>query len=1277
MSNKKAHKNIDIETLEQLPIAIILFDLKRIYYLNSHARKIFGVSKIKTEELSKLVFFDFISEKYRAQIKKRVAAVVKGEEFEPSELEIVNFKGTRIQIEAKSNCVFFNDKSVCQSSFLEITKRKKTVDELASSSKLLENLSQYSTDIIFKYDILPKQEIEFISNSVVNVLGYEPAFFYKSQENIKKLIFEEEYKLLVKENKSFNELYKKLGKTKSVVIRFYHKNKSIVHLEITINPIYNSKKELISIIGNARDISQKIEIEQLLNETKNKFELIANNSNDIINFFSYLPTPHYLYVSPNIKKILGYSPEQFYKDSNFYSKRLLSSIDDFKNVEKEIEIIQVKKLNKSYKYTYQTTKANGEPIWLENNLAPIFGQNKEVKFFLNVLRDITAQKAHEHELSQKTNDYQQLLSGAPMACIIHNQGIIEYFNDAVLPILQAKSNYNLLGKFFIDFIVEKDRKKAIVDISNFRTKSNRTETTVYKFQTFKNAIIEVEIQSKAIKYHGKISVLSILHNLSERKQNEKQQLRSEVIESTNKLLVKEINERTIIEQKLIDQTARLKAVLESSSHLVWTVNKKLQLTSYNSNFYNVIKRMFNKHIELYDSVEELVPLPQRKQFMGFWKPIYKRSLSGESVEFEDSENDEKRTVYRRIYINPIISKNGEINEVSCIASDITEAKIYERKIIEQSGRLQAIFESGNQLMWSVNKKIELTNFNQNYYNAFYELNETHPQIGKTVYSDNYKRKDDPFAKSWDKRYQDVFEGKSLDFITERQLKDGKIIYRQVYLQPIIGSNKEVIEASGIAYDITDKIVSEQQVKSQTAKLKAIFESGNQFIWTVNRTFHLTSFNKEFSQTIYDIFGIYPIVNEDPYRVYPPDKVDLFLNFWHSKYKEVIKGKPLNFVSQRINMDGVMKYRQIYLNPIYNGNEVTEVAGVGFDITDKIMSEQKISNQAAKLNAIFDSSMHYIWTVDIFLKLTAFNKNYFDLIKNIYDTQPYLGFQLNRGILANDKTYVDLIEKKYKEAFNGVPKNFELELADKFGNKVYLEVFLNPIFDGAAVTEVSGIAHDITDKKTSQEKIVQSLREKEVLLKEVHHRVKNNMQVISSILNLQSSYVSDEYALGLLKESQNRIKTMAYIHESLYQNKTFATIDFADYISTLSSNIIQSYAVSSDKVKLLLNTKKVMLNLDVSIPAGLILNELVTNSIKHAFSSGKSGFLSINLECQNNVVILTVSDNGVGLPDNFDHKNTNSLGLQLVNTLTEQIDGTVEFKQRVGAGTEVNITFPIG
>src|SRR5574343_827944 len=171
-----------------------------------------------------------------------------------------------------------------------------------------------------------------------------------------------------------------------------------------------------------------------------------------------------------------------------------------------------------------------------------------------------------------------------------------------------------------------------------------------------------------------------------------------------------------------------------------------------------------------------------------------------------------------------------------------------------------------------------------------------------------------------------------------------------------------------------------------------------------------------------------------------------------------------------------------------------------------------------------------------------------------------------------------------------------------------------------------------------------------------------MQVISSIMNLQSSYVTDKYALNLLKESQNRIKTMAYIHESLYQNKTFSSINFNEYITTLTSNILHSYTASISKIRLAMDLQKVIINLDSSIPAGLIINELITNAIKHAFNNQNKGKIYINLFTRNNVLFLEVSDDGSGVPSNIYFRNTNSLGLQLVNTLVEQLNGNIELKK---------------
>ena len=211
-----------------------------------------------------------------------------------------------------------------------------------------------------------------------------------------------------------------------------------------------------------------------------------------------------------------------------------------------------------------------------------------------------------------------------------------------------------------------------------------------------------------------------------------------------------------------------------------------------------------------------------------------------------------------------------------------------------------------------------------------------------------------------------------------------------------------------------------------------------------------------------------------------------------------------------------------------------------------------------------------------------------------------------------------------------------------------------------------LARDITDRKQAEEQIKASLKEKEVLLKEIHHRVKNNLQIVSSLLYLQSRKTSDDQVLSVLRESQTRVRSMALIHEKLYQCDDLANINLADYIRSLTSYLLNSYGVASHMVKLSVNVETAPLGLDRAIPCGLIINELVSNALKYAFPQGRRGEILVDLLCDGGgKLILTVKDNGVGLPEDMDIDDTPSLGLQLVNTLVRQLDGTIEVDRKGG------------
>jgi len=211
-----------------------------------------------------------------------------------------------------------------------------------------------------------------------------------------------------------------------------------------------------------------------------------------------------------------------------------------------------------------------------------------------------------------------------------------------------------------------------------------------------------------------------------------------------------------------------------------------------------------------------------------------------------------------------------------------------------------------------------------------------------------------------------------------------------------------------------------------------------------------------------------------------------------------------------------------------------------------------------------------------------------------------------------------------------------------------------------------LQRELLERRRAGEQIKASLREKEVLLKEIHHRVKNNLQIISSLLELQSGSVTDPKAHEVFRECRGRVKSMALIHERLYQSKDISRIDLAEYVECLLASLRSSYLANPDRVSIRTRINNVFLTIDAAIPCGLIINELVSNALKYAFPDGERGEIEVELRSEpGNVLILSIRDNGVGLPEAVDVWNTETLGLQLVNLLTHQHSGEIELRRTGG------------
>ena len=271
-----------------------------------------------------------------------------------------------------------------------------------------------------------------------------------------------------------------------------------------------------------------------------------------------------------------------------------------------------------------------------------------------------------------------------------------------------------------------------------------------------------------------------------------------------------------------------------------------------------------------------------------------------------------------------------------------------------------------------------------------------------------------------------------------------------------------------------------------------------------------------------------------------------------------------------------------------------------------------------------------------------------------------------GVLKSEEPYRHV----YEELLTTSHAVFETEIPTKSGHLLPVEVSVRLFTSQDKPTGLASI-RDISQRKAAEQSMQQSLAEKQLLLKEIHHRVKNNLQVIISLLNLQSRYLTDPAILLVIAESQHRVKAMALVHEQLYQTRRFAGINFRNYVQSLTSNLLSSFSKPAQKIALeIAIPEDTWINLDAALPLGLIISELVTNSFKYAFPGPRTGKIGISLVTENGKYILMVRDDGIGIAQDFAWDQAKSLGLRLVRMLTRQIDGTITRIPEEGMGFRI-------
>ncbi|GAB4314054.1 MAG: hypothetical protein Kow0019_13620 [Methanobacteriaceae archaeon] len=497
--------------------------------------------------------------------------------------------------------------------------------------------------------------------------------------------------------------------------------------------------------------------------------------------------------------------------------------------------------------------------------------------------------------------------------------------------------------------------------------------------------------------------------------------------------------------------------------------------------------------------------------------------------------------------------------------------------------------------------------------------------------------------------------------------------------------------TSIIRDLTEKKAAEEKIRWNDKRLQMGMEMAKLVYWEYDIENDLFTFDDQF----YSLYGTSAekeggnqmSSQEYAERFLPPEEqvavaveVSKAIETEDPDYSSTVQHSIIRADGERRDIIVRIKIRTDE-----NGKKIGTM-GVNQDITELKRAEEALKESDQLLSDIINFLPDATFTVDVEGKVISWNRAIEEMTgiwaeeilgKDNYEySLPFYG--VRRPMLIDmvkaSKEDINKYYPKLERKGNILTAETDVTLR---GNVRTVWAIAVPLYDSKNnfIGAIEAV-RDITNMKEYQRKIKKELKEKEMLLKEIHHRAKNNLMIISSLLNLQSGYLKDKESQDIFIESQKRARSMAIIHERLYRSTDLKKIDFRDYIQSLATELFHTYVNDPSRIQLKINVDNIYLDINTAIPLGLIINELVTNSLKYAFPKGKSGEIDIDFHKKDDHYEFTIKDNGIGFPKDLDFHKTDSLGMQLVNSFTDQIDGKIELDRRNGTKFKISFKEPV-
>ncbi len=975
-------------------------------------------------------------------------------------------------------------------------------------------------------------------------------------------------------------------------------------------------------------------------------------------------------VSPSASRMYRYdSPQEMVG---------IPAVSLYKNPERRLVVLEdLKQEDQVGDFEGEALRNDGTSFWASINIQFIRDDQGMIQGTEAFIRDITQRKKAENEIKKSENYYRAIFDHTGTATVIIGEDTTISLANTEFEKLSGYSRKEIEGKkSWTDFVM-KDDLEMMKEYHNLRRIDSRSAPDFYEFRFTDKAGDVKNIQLDIGMIPGtKKSVASLL-NITERK-----------------LAVREIKNLFEIEREALKDAEESKEemfnILERVSDSFVALDKNWHYTYVNKNgaehFGKTPEEMIGNHI--WTMFPEGIDQP-------FYKAYHQAMEEQKYIHLEEYYEP-----YGRWFRNDIYpSEDG----ITIFFKDITDEKEAEKVLKENENKLRYVLENSLDVAYRRNlntseydylspviEKVigySLEEFTSMSVKEFLEL--VHPEDKENVI-DNYVN---------------IYSGKVDAIEIEFRIKQKEGQYKWINDSASLNKEDNSTYVVGTVRDITERKAAEKSLKKSAERFRAVAESAVDAIVTTDSEGNIIFFN----DSLTTIFGYTKgEITGKPLTILMPER------FKNKYLEELIKYKKSGkhrLVGKTVSTNGLKKDGtefpfEMSLSAWGSGGK-TYFTSIIRDITLQKIAEEKMkdhvkkltiinkvistANKASDINSLlkevlisimdllgFESGGIYLLEKNTGFSELAYYENlpgeFLEKVKRLkVDVEPY-STVYDRGIPIYN--YIEIkpeIETLYGFKSAATVPIFSAGKVIGSLNMVSNEKSFTTDLEKDILESIGVQTGTVIAKMYSEAAIKESLREKELLITEIHHRVKNNMQIISSLLNLQSQYVEgDELAADVLKESQNRVKSMAMVHEKLYQSTNLTSIEFDGYIKSLVSDLFYTYKLLEDQIKPVIDIEKIKLNMETAIPCGLIINELVSNSLKHAFPEKRKGEIHVSLKTLNNEYELDVSDNGVGFPDGLDFKNTNSLGLQLVRSLVNQVDGKIELEKN--HGTKFKITF---